>query len=81
MWTDILKTLLTTTNPALAQTFDVPRIFAHVARLTGAKDISQFIVRPQGQIDQGVQAGNLVPASQAGVNVEPGMMSGGGGNV
>jgi len=81
VWTDILKTLLTTTNPALAQTFDVPRIFAHVARLTGAKDISQFIVRPQGQIDQGVQAGNLVPARQAGVNVEPGMMSGGGGNV
>jgi len=73
-------------QPALFQNFDVVRIFKHIARVMGAKDINEFIlqhgqvpqinaqVQPQAKIDKGVQAGNLVPTGQL-----PGMISQGGG--
>lgn len=59
------------TNPMLAQTFDIVRIFKHIARLLGAKNINDFViggnplmkmqVMAPGMVEQGVQAGNLAP--------------------
>lgn len=61
-------------QPALFQNFDVVRIFKHIARVMGAKDVNEFVIQhgpipmlnpqvtDQGTIDKGVQQGNLVPA-------------------
>lgn len=69
VWTEVLTTLIQ--NPELAQTFDTGRIFKHWARLAGAKNINDFQrqpmqapamqVMPTEQLQQQVQAGNLVP--------------------
>jgi hypothetical protein len=57
-------------NPQLAQNFDVVRIFTHIARNLGAKNVNDFVKRGGGiqpksisneAVSQGVQAGNLVP--------------------
>lgn len=57
-------------NPELAQRFDVVRIFTHIARNLGAKNVNDFVRRggniqanmqSADQIADGVQAGNLVP--------------------
>jgi len=57
-------------NPQLAQNFDVVRIFTHIARNMGAKDVTDFIkhggniqptTMPNAQVQQQVQAGNLIP--------------------
>lgn len=57
-------------NPELAQGFDMFRIFEHIAKKMGAKDISifkktvnelQFQTQPTQQVQQQVQKGNLVP--------------------
>jgi len=55
------------TNPALAQKFDMVRVFEHIAMEMGAKDVKQFEVSQMGneQISEEVQAGNLVPTGQA----------------
>lgn len=72
-------------QPALFQNFDVVRIFKHIARVMGAKDVNEFVLQhgpvpmvnaqtaDQGTIDKGVQAGNLVPTGAL-----PGMLSQGG---
>ena len=52
--------------------FDATKIFQHIARLSGAKDVSSFINKPVPQagltpddkVRQGVQAGNLVPVGE-----------------
>ncbi len=82
IWVDIMKSVAE--SPILSQSFDVPRIFTHVARLMGAKDVSAFLkqqpmqgrVMPQDQIEKGVQAGNLIPLPQGpggGEGGEPGI--------
>lgn len=50
-------------NQALAQQYDVGRIFEFVARLGGAENIDQFRLNhmPNDQVLAQVQAGNLVP--------------------
>jgi hypothetical protein len=57
-------------NPQLAQNFDVVRIFTHIARNLGAKNVNDFVKRGGGiqpksmsneAVSQQVQAGNLVP--------------------
>jgi len=67
-------------NPELTATFDVPRIFMHIARMMKAKNVQDFIrngggvqptVMPDGQVAQQVAAGNMVPMEQA-----EGMMNG-----
>jgi hypothetical protein len=51
----------------LLQTFDIARIFTHIARNEGAKNVESFLrirQQPQEQVEQQVQAGNLVPTAE-----------------
>lgn len=61
--------------PPIAQSYDFAKIFGWVATLAGLKNIQQFRLQPQGagQIEQGLQAGNLVPleAAKADLNRVP----------
>jgi hypothetical protein len=60
-----------TTNPMLANQFDVVRIFQKIARMSGVKDISDFrnkqlpavssAVVPDQVVQNEAQKGNLVP--------------------
>ncbi len=60
-------------NPLLAQQFDMTRMFKHWARLAGARNIDEFIARPQQAmrvlpdetVERGVEAGNFVPMEEA----------------
>ena len=68
-WLEILR--LASTSPVIAQSVDVVKIFKHLAIISGAKNIEDFMsagadfqVQNQQQIQQGVQAGNLVPMNQ-----------------
>lgn len=73
-WAQMFQTI--GTNPLLAQQFDVPRLFMHIARLLGANNLWDFVrqqgalpaVAPQVLPDQQVlaqaQAGNAVPLDQ-----------------
>jgi len=67
-WQMMLQTI--STNPQLAAQFDVVRIFQHWARLAGAKDLSRFVnpnfkVMQDAQVQQQLQAGNIIPMEQA----------------
>ena len=49
--------------PELAKEFDIVRIFKHIARNSGAKNVDDFVkvkVVPDEQIEQQVQARNIV---------------------
>ena len=58
-------------NPWLAQTFDIVRIFKHMAVSAGAKNVNDFVrdgggqinaqVMPDEQVAQQAQAGNIIP--------------------
>jgi hypothetical protein len=71
-WIEVFRIMAQ--QPQLYQSFDMVRIFKHVARIMGAKDINEFILS-QGpanpiqttstqNIEQGVQQGNMVPIEQ-----------------
>jgi hypothetical protein len=62
-------------NPLLMQQFDVPRIFAHIARGLGAKNVEEFKMKqppvqaqvmPDEEVAAQAQAGNVVPINQIG---------------
>ena len=68
IWNQLFQTV--TSNEQLAQNFDVVRIFTHIARNLGAKNVNDFIrkggniqpsIQPDAQVQQQVQAGNLRP--------------------
>lgn len=73
-WIEVFRVL--TQQPVLFQSFDMVRIFKHIARIMGAKDIHEFVLQNgmppavnaqlmgQDRIDQGVQQGNIVPMEQ-----------------
>ncbi len=72
VWTDLFQIL--GQNPELAQKFDVVRIFTHIARNLGAKNVNDFVKRggnidqqqmPDDQVASEVQKGNLVPLQGA----------------
>jgi len=68
-WMTMFKILAE--HPALDQQFDIVRIFRHIARNLGAKNISDFekvqaSVMPDEEAMRGVEAGNLV-AMQGGL--------------
>jgi hypothetical protein len=74
-WMDLFKTIGTT--PELAQQFDVTRIFMYIAHQLGANNVEDFRrnvnqlqgqVMPDEQVQQQVQAGNLVPTTALGPN-------------
>lgn len=67
-WIELFKTI--GTSPELAQQFDVTRIFIYIAQQLGAKNVEDFrrnlnrinaVQMPDQQVQQQVQAGNLVP--------------------
>ena len=68
-WMEMFKIIGTT--PELQQQFDIPRIFMYIAEQLGAKNVEDFKrttnqmqpqVMPDEQVNEQVQAGNLVPA-------------------
>jgi len=72
-WTQIFQILAT--NPAVAQQFDIIRIFKHIARSLGAKNVNDFVQRggninariaTPDRIDQQAQQGNIVPIGEIG---------------
>ena len=60
LWRELILTMAKI--PGLLQQYDVARIFAWVAQLTGLKNINQFRVQvvPDGQLDAQAQQGNVV---------------------
>lgn len=67
-WMQLFKTI--SASPALLQEFDITRIFMHIAQQLGAKNIEDFkknvnniqvSTMPDDQVQQQVQAGNIVP--------------------
>lgn len=75
-WVEVWRVL--GTNPMLLNQIDGVKVFKHIARILGAKDINDFVIQKgpmpqvnstvqgQGVIDQGVQTGDLMPLSQVG---------------
>ena len=72
VWLRLFDSL--SSDPELRQEFDIVRIFKHIARNAGAKNVNDFVARggniqPQvqsnQQVQQQVQQGNLVPFDQA----------------
>jgi hypothetical protein len=70
-WTRNFQTLAT--NPSLSVKFDLVRVFSHMARINGAKNVNEFIQRggnvqtntmDDQQVQQQAQAGNLVDLQQ-----------------
>jgi len=57
-------------NEMLAQQYDHPRIFQHIARQMGAKNVEAFVnrespqVMPDDQVDEQIRQGNLVDNGQ-----------------
>lgn len=52
-------------DPTLRNTFDIVRIFKHIARNSGAKNVEEFVtVQSNEQVQKQVQAGNLVPVER-----------------
>lgn len=51
--------------PQIMATYDMAKIFAWVAGLAGIKNIAQFRLVPDGQLQQSAAAGNVVPISAA----------------
>jgi len=66
VWVEIWKTIVA--DPQLAQQFDSVKIFKHIAKNTGAKNIDEFIriaAVPDQQALDGAQRGNLVNINDA----------------
>lgn len=49
--------------PGLLQTFDISKIFTHIAQIAGVRNINQFKVQmvPDQMLQQQAQAGNVIP--------------------
>ena len=65
VWMQMFQALLTA--PQFTTTFDIVRIFKHIARNTGAKNVDEFIkveVRSDEQVSNDVQSGNIRPLNQ-----------------
>ncbi len=62
-------------HPEVLQAIDFSRVFLHIARILGADNVQDFLRVPevngqvtnQGDIQQQLQAGNIIPLEQAGV--------------
>ncbi len=67
LWTQVYKSI--SENQGLAQQFDMVRLFEFVAQLGGAKNISDFKVKPKVLPDEQVirmqEQGNVLPMKQA----------------
>uniref|UniRef100_A0A6M3IFC0 Portal protein n=1 Tax=viral metagenome TaxID=1070528 RepID=A0A6M3IFC0_9ZZZZ len=66
VWTRLFEIISKT--PELYEKFDVTRIFMHIARNNGAKDVQSFVrtkVVPDEVADLEQQKGNMIPINQA----------------
>jgi len=69
IWLQMMQVL--GANPELAQGFDMVRMFKHWARLTGAKNVNDFVRRADVQVMENeevqaeAQAGNIIPMAEA----------------
>lgn len=68
VWLPVMQQVAS--NPILLKRFDIIRIFEHLAKISGAKNLDQFMIRgatatvaPDEFVQQQVQAGNMVPAT------------------
>ena len=71
-WVEVFRIMAQ--QPQLYQSFDMVRIFKHIARIMGAKDINEFVLKSgpvspvqiesSDKIQKGVQQGNMVPIEQ-----------------
>ena len=78
-WIEVFRIL--SSQPMMYQNFDMVRIFKHIARIMGAKDINEFILQhgavpnieanlmPSEQVGKEAQAGNIVPIGGSNVPV------------
>ena len=68
MWENMFS--LMSEHPELQEKFDLIRIFKHIARNNGAKNVDEFVrvqKMPDEQVVSQVQAGNIVPSQNMGV--------------
>jgi len=70
VWLQLFNILMS--NPETTRNFDTTRIFKHIAREMGAKNVNDFVrqggdITPQmlsdDEVQKQVQAGNMVPLS------------------
>ena len=57
-------------EPELRQTFDIVRIFKHIAREDGAKNVENFVkikTAPDEQVMNEIDKGNVIPLPEAGI--------------
>ena len=68
VWVQLFQSMAA--SPELQQSFDIPKVFMHVARIMGANNVHEFVkrggaIRPEvmgpEQIAQQEQAGDIVP--------------------
>lgn len=69
VWKEILTGVMT--DPQLRAGYDVNKIFEFVAELGGARNITQFKIMPQEQMQKVLQQGNGVPIGGPGGNLPP----------
>ena len=65
VWTKMFEILAV--NPELQETFDLKRIFMHIARNNGAKNAQEFIrvkMASNEHVSEQAQAGNILPIDQ-----------------
>lgn len=64
-WVDLFQ--IVSQDPELRQRFDVVRIFKHIARGLGAKNVEEFKIKHMDdeQVMRGLERGDLAPADQA----------------
>lgn len=67
-WVEIFKMGLQNPEAAAGMGLDMGKLFKHVGRNLGAKNVDEFVkvrVQSEEQIEQGVDQGNVVPLDQA----------------
>ena len=65
VWTKLFEVVAG--SQVLSQKFDIVRIFSHIARANGAKNVHDFIkTMPDNQVENQVQQGNLIPVPSQG---------------
>jgi len=65
VWMQMWEAL--STNPELQQKFDIVKIFKHIARNSGAKNVDEFIKiqkQPTEDVMRQAEAGNVVPVDE-----------------
>jgi len=67
-WVELFRIL--SANPQLARKFDMVRVFQHIARLAGARNVQQFLLKG-GQIDETIVSDQEVELEKARGNIKP----------